>query len=81
MKNKLYEFLMADNEMKNILAKDYGTHISLVEIEDKDINNIFGKAILVTSEPSTIEDEIKYFIENMRCYASKVVSYKLLEEQ
>lgn len=80
---KLYELTMSDNSKKKILANDYGTHVSLTDIGlENDINYIFGKTLLVTSKPSTIEDELEYYINNSFKYSSqKVEEYKLLETQ
>ena len=80
---KLYEFIMNDGSKRKILGKDYGTHVSIKEInEDDDIDCIFGKTILVTNKPSTIEEEVQYCINNRYTYSSmKVEECILLEEK
>ncbi|HSQ89369.1 hypothetical protein [Romboutsia sp.] len=81
MKKELYEFTYENGDKTNILFTDYGTHIGVGDIGDNDIDYIFGKAILVTNKPSTIEKELKYIIDNLYRYAPKVVEYKLLESK
>lgn len=83
MSKKIYEFTMDDGSKKNMIAEDYGTHVSIKDIgEFDDIDYIFGSVKLVTSKPSNIEKEIEYCVNNLYEYSSvKVKNYKLIAEK
>lgn len=81
MKKELYEFIQEDGHKTNMLFVDYGTHVSVKDIGNNDIDYIFGKTMLVTGKPSTIQDELQYCIKKIYTYAPKVIKYKLLKTE
>lgn len=78
MKKELYEFIQENGVKTNMLFKDYVTHVSVIKINSKDIDDGFGETRLVTSKPQTIKETLEYVLSNLYKYTYKVVECTLI---